>query len=320
MPDPSPTFPDVDLAELGALLRQHLGRAPQSLTPVPTYTDTIVVEARVGDTRVIFKAADPAGSDPSRISLEAWAYGRVRSAGVPSPAVLALDDSSVTFPAPYMIMERVDGEALSKVRLSIDERRSYLRQFGHLVRTLHSIQVPGYGWLDDRRYVSSRDVRGHAGSWHEAIEREVGPAVAYFLDKELIDPAGATHIRSLLTLSAPYLSARPSTSLLHGDLGAEAVFVGQSGIVAVIDWGNAWAGDPLWDLATFDWEGGQEFRWLVEGYEPDVPIADIIDTYLPFYTVFQAVPWAAWCHKRGHLRPLRALKSAVRIARDLIAG
>lgn len=67
----------------------------------------MVIEAQVGDTAVIFKAADPQGLDPSRVGLVEWVCDRVRAAGIPAPAVLALDTSCSLFPTPYFLMEKM---------------------------------------------------------------------------------------------------------------------------------------------------------------------------------------------------------------------
>jgi len=106
------------------------------------------------------------------------------------------------------------------------------------------------------------------------------------------------------------------TTFLHGDIGFNDLFVEGKEVTGLIDWGNRGTDDPIWDLVTFDWEGGRDFQWLLEGYDPDVPVAEIMDERLPLYTVVQPVPWAAWCHERGHKHPLLVLPSVVRIARD----
>lgn len=48
---------------------------------------------------------------------------------------------------------------------------------------------------------------------------------------------------------------------------------------ARIDWSNRWAGDPVWDLVTFDLQGGSDFQRLLEGYEPDVPVAEVMEEH-----------------------------------------
>ena len=129
-PDPEPTFPDVPLSDVRVLLEHYLGRAAIAMRPIPSYTDTIVVEARRGNDTVILKASDPEGLDPSRIVLEAWACEQARTAGVPAPVVLSVDASCSRFPTPYFVMEKVPGQPLEKLALPVEERRAYLHQMG----------------------------------------------------------------------------------------------------------------------------------------------------------------------------------------------
>jgi tRNA A-37 threonylcarbamoyl transferase component Bud32 len=108
-------------------LQRHLGRPAERLALIPTYTDTIVYEAQFPDRSVIFKATDPAGRDPSRIALEAWACGRVRAIGVPAPFVVAVDTSATLFPSPYLIMQKMVGRPLTQLGLPVEQQRPYLQ-------------------------------------------------------------------------------------------------------------------------------------------------------------------------------------------------
>ena len=106
------------------------------------------------------------------------------------------------------------------------------------------------------------------------------------------------------------------TTLLHGDIGFNDLFVEGKEVTGLIDWGNRGTDDPIWDLVTFDWEGGRDFQGQALVHDLGHRHVGIMDERLPLYTVVQPVPWAARCHERGHKRPLRVLTSVVRIARD----
>src|SRR5438270_2787433 len=98
---------------LPGILGPLLGGGVIVLRPVPTYPDSIVYEASSGGRTVVFKAVDPDGRDADAIAAEAWACERAREAGVPAPAVLAVDASRDAFPSSFFVMEKVAGESLA---------------------------------------------------------------------------------------------------------------------------------------------------------------------------------------------------------------
>jgi hypothetical protein len=98
------------------LIRRATGSLPLRLIPTPTVPDTIVYEAELPTSSVIFKAIDPDGRDPDGIGLEAWMCDTVRALGVPAPRVLMVDTSHSNLPTSYFIMEKARGQPLSQLK------------------------------------------------------------------------------------------------------------------------------------------------------------------------------------------------------------
>lgn len=85
----------------------------------------------------------------------------------------------------------------------------------------------------------------------------------------------AVHDEAAAQLRQPHLRAHLASVdqgvLLHGDLMPKHVWNDQGRLAALIDWGDAMAGDPLFDLARFSMAGHDAFRNLLKGYGGSTP-------------------------------------------------
>jgi aminoglycoside phosphotransferase (APT) family kinase protein len=292
---------DVE-ASITAAVRHHLGCQVETLVAVPTYTDTIVYKVQAPDASLIFKAADPLGHDPSRIAMEAWACTRAREAGVPAPRILAVDTTAALFPTSYLLMASMAGQPLQSCGLTSEQQRPYLRQTGRLLRLVHTITLHGYGSLDDGLFLRTGQVHGEAGTWRGAIVKGVEEGLEYHQRHRLLDATTVGTIRRLMLDYDAVLTAETDSRLLHGDLGANHVYVdpARAEVVGLIDFGSRWAGDPVWDLATYEWGGGLPLEYLLEGYAADRAMRQTFPLKFALYCVCQVIPWAKWCHERGY--------------------
>ncbi len=80
-------------------------------------------------------------------------------------------------------------------------------------------------------------------------------------------------LREYLIYQDPNGAAEPSRSvLLHGDLGAEHLLIGDDGrLVGLIDWADACLGDPAYDLKfLWVWQGEDFVRRVLDHYSGNV--------------------------------------------------
>ena len=178
--------------------------------------------------------------------------------GVPVAPVVATDDGGDELGAPFIIMERVDGETIPRRLLRDDEfhraRPVLARQSGAALAAVHRIDPD--------------DVEG----LHEQDQ------VEQF--RQLLDVLGEPH--PAFELGLRWLDARrPSVrrrSVVHGDFRTGNLIVGPEGLRAVLDWELAHLGDPAEDLGWFcvrAWRFGSPHRAggfgpvddLLAGYE-----------------------------------------------------
>ena len=131
--------------------------------------------------------------------------------------------------------------------------RAELAGSGYGVWSAPGFDAPHPTWADFLTAVPSRRDERVEG-WHVGLARESGAA-------RVFDRA----TRAIEAL-APRCGAR--RNLVHGDLLAGNVLVLNRAIAGVLDWGNALAGDPLYDFAWLvfwsPWHPGLDRELLVE--------------------------------------------------------
>lgn len=166
------------------------------------------------------------------------------AAGVPVAPVVATDRGGDELGAPFIVMDRVEGETIPR-RL-----------------------------LRDDAYATARSVlAGQAGAAMAAVHR-IDPDTVEGLHeqdqveqfRQLLDALGEPH--PALELGLRWLGAnRPDgprrRSVVHGDFRTGNLIVGPEGLRAVLDWELAHLGDPVEDLGWFcvrAWRFGSPHR------------------------------------------------------------
>lgn len=148
---------------VASTLRAELGSEPR-LIAIPTFPDTIVYEANADTKAWMFKAMDPSGRDRDGIALEAWAYDQAREVGVPVPRIQVVDTSCSRFPASYFVVEKAKGDSLERLSLAPEALQAALLDLGSHMRTLHEIELHGFGWLDGDSLPLHRRSQGLCGA------------------------------------------------------------------------------------------------------------------------------------------------------------
>jgi aminoglycoside phosphotransferase (APT) family kinase protein len=171
---------------------------------------------------------DPEGA-PRRAGMttEAVLLRAAGAAGVRVPRVYAAGDGDA-LAAPYVIMERIEGETLGRRILrepSLAQARAQLTaQCAQAAARIHAIPVTAVPGLDAQDPVAQyRDVLDSSGEPHPVFE-----------------------------LAFRWLEAhrpRPrEPAVVHGDLRLGNLIVGPDGLRAVLDWELAHLGNPVEDL------------------------------------------------------------------------
>ena len=251
-----------------------------------------------GAVRPLILRRDPPEAPSEGMSDEALAIQAARRAGVPEPEILAYDDDTSALDAPYIVMERLEGETLARRILRDDAfaevRPKLAEQCGEILARIHSIpldEVPGLEHPD-----VLADLRDHIHSFD--------------------DPSPA------LELGLRWLEEhRPPPSaevVVHGDFRNGNLIIGPDGIRAVLDWELVHRGDPMQDLGYLcvrAWRFGADqpvggfgpYEDLFRGYER-VTGRRIDPEVVLWWEVYGTVWWGggcmtqAWRHLSGDER------------------
>ncbi len=189
------------------------------------------------DTGVAVKFFGEHFDGPGQFRSELAAYAVLAGSGLPVPTIVAtgsLAPHQTRWSWPYLIITIVPGTPYSRYRKTATpaQRLGIASGLGRFVRDLHALPLPE---PDHRRFLAMltgrrRDaIRDHR-AWGHLPEK-----LCARLDEFLPDPAELIG---------------PEPVFLHADLHADHVFVEDNGISGVIDFADAYAGDPDYELVT----------------------------------------------------------------------
>jgi aminoglycoside phosphotransferase (APT) family kinase protein len=244
------------------LAGQATGAEVTSVVRVIGGYDNEVYRVALADDREVFVRIRRPGH-PS-FDLELMAMDLARDAGVPVPSVLlvtSVPDGERERSA--MVLEAAAGRSLAEVLpgLSSGDRGQVLAELGQLLRTLHSVAMPGVWRPDDH------------GEWPDPSELRRGFIAERRAERHQLVVAGMTPAEVELTMSL--LGGSPDTPpladfvLCHGDATPDHIFVGPDlSVSGLIDWGMWHGGSPIGELAyVASWAYPQpDLTALLTGY------------------------------------------------------
>lgn len=245
-------------------MAQAIGRAAVSVQQVPGSVSNVdFVVDLVDGTRVVLKTG-PA----TEIAAEAWTCRRLTTLGFPVPTVLATATDGADLGRPHLILSFVDGSA--------SENPGVAYEAGRWFRRLHAEALPGWGPLMPN---TDGSARGRHGSAREAIAAELA-GVPDLVAAGILDRSLAETTTALVWTDDLLEPAHPGV-LLHHDLKPAHLFGQALGeqvrLSSVIDWGDAWVGDPLADLARLSMSGPSVTAAFLDGYDLEAT-GEVLDT------------------------------------------
>lgn len=201
--------------------------------------------------------------------------------GLPVPTIVGAEDG----PPSLLVLDRIDGVPL---RPGVDG--AAWRQAGRVLRRLHDLDWPAAagpsGW-------SGRNWHDHFLWW---VDHERDRLLAdHSLPVTVVDQMHRY-------LSSTFVSmAEPDRHLLHGDCQADHYLVtpGSSRIAAVLDFGDAVLGDPVWDLAILTLGAPDMLGQVLRGYRPEESTERRTHQLLSAYQLIRRLGSARWMREHG---------------------
>jgi aminoglycoside phosphotransferase (APT) family kinase protein len=256
-----------------------------------------------GSRRPLILRRDPPEAPPKGMRTEALSIMAAASAGVPEPEILAHSDDPSALDAPFILMERVEGETVPR-RILRDEQYAAARpklaeQCGEILARIHGIPVADVPGLE-----------------HPDVLEALRETLAQFDDAS---PA--------LELGLRWLEEhRPEPAddvVVHGDFRNGNLIVGPDGIRAVLDWEVVHRGDPMQDLGYLcvrAWRFGGEqpvggfgpYADLFRGYER-VSGRSVDPEVVRWWQLFGTAWWGVGCMRQAW-RHLSGTERSVELA------
>lgn len=223
-------------------LREELGIGPVvGVEPVEQGSFNVVFRAVLADRGLYVRV----NRDREAYPREVGAYRRAAACGMPIPEIVGYLPWSVTIDASILVLGEIEGVSLDDASLTRDARRGVFERAGAILRRLHEAPIGGYGMLTVREGV----LRGASASWRD-----------YWLvdnpwDRNLEDIArdglvsAPVYARVEGAIDAMCAAEFGPARLLHNDYTSGHIFTDGRAVTGVIDFGNALAGDPRYDIA-----------------------------------------------------------------------
>jgi aminoglycoside phosphotransferase (APT) family kinase protein len=273
---------------VAAFVASELGCEATRVVRVDAFATNAVYAVDADGRRFVVKAS----MLHDALRAEAWACARGADAGCATPAILGLgrlgtDDSMSAF-----IMRRVAGGPIVAGHPALPE-------VGVGLRRLHTVRLPGFGWLAEAAWDERGDFSLRHSSWLGFLQGICGDA-RRLADRYVVAAPVAEAAAAAIDAHADALAAVEVGSLCHGDLKAAHILVEAGRLAGVIDWGDAVVGDPLWDIARFALRAdGGAVSLLLAGYDPGRVMVDALAWRVPLYGVLWMLVDAIVAHRLG---------------------
>ncbi len=229
--------------------------------------------------------------------LDAWAGEALFKSGLPALAVPHVDLSRTIVPFDFQILEEGHGRPLDQFNDDEPRMRRLLRKLGRFVAQIHSISLPGYGLLDARPLASrAGSPRGMVNTWAEYILLNLAEHVEHCARAGDLTAAAAGAILAAFEQHGECLNVSGGV-LLHGDLGSHNVLSDGDRVLGLIDWEDAVAGDPVYDVAFWaTFHPPARHASFFSGYRDVRPLPD--DFPIRFWLYFLRIAVAKAVHRR----------------------
>jgi aminoglycoside phosphotransferase (APT) family kinase protein len=280
MPPPTPQAVTTFVAST-------LGCEVTGVGPVDSFATDAVYDVDTNRGRFIVKAS----TSHDALRAEAWACARGAAAGCATPPVIRLGRLGTGMTA--LIMSHVAGQPIAA------GHPAFLKVGADLHR-LHRVRMAGFGWLAQPSWDELGTPSLRHPSWPsflQAICDDTRALTDSYEHAAVVADAAAAAIND----HADTLAGVEVGVLCHGDLKAAHILIDAGRLAGVIDWGDAVAADPWWDIARFAHRSdAASVSLLLQGYRPSDPVTTEERAWcLALYEALWTLVDACFAHGQG---------------------
>lgn len=235
------------------------------------------------------------------MEYEVFIFGLLqRETSVPTPRIFYSDRQHRLVPDDYVLMEKVEGAAIAHhTGLKDPDYRDLYRQIGRILRAMHAVELPAFGYLE---------MSGPVENWptnREFMTEWFRRALANF-NEHGGDPRLGQAIAKRVQSSGAIFNRCDQAALCHNDLHeANAIAARRANgwhLTGIVDVGGAIAADPLFDVARTDYWSTRgnpiKRQALLEGYGVSLSDSDV-KAALGVYEMYHALELRNWFARAG---------------------
>ena len=180
------------------------------------------------------------------MDLEKIFTEKYKKAGVPTNTVLYTDTSRKTVDFDFQIMKLLPGKDLEDDWQGNQEQYDTIsRQLGQIVALQYKVPVDGWG-----RFKPGEKLQGAHGSAHEYLMAYVDYDLEIMAIHGLITKDQKSVIAGFLTAQKTMLDQQNQAYLVHHDIADHNIRYEGDQVLALFDWENAVAYDPISELGS----------------------------------------------------------------------
>lgn len=232
-----------------------------------------------------------------KFKKEKETFALISSVGVSTPNILSIENISTdNRELSFCIEEKAPGESLAILinKSSVNNLSPTLAEVGNNLAKIHDIKAHSYGdLLKPNMYFNWHD---YMLSILESKDEITTTAHLKNVDPKIID-------ESFLVIKHYHeLFSHDSPDLLHGDFCAKHIIIDNGHVSAIIDMGNPKGGDPIYDLAWWNYFCPDKdiLNCLKNGYSEIKKTDDNFDLKITLYKLAFGLDFIRYYYKQNN--------------------
>lgn len=250
--------------QISTIIAYHFGFSPRSYVKLGRNTFHGVFRIQLPDKTVILRM-NTLSKLFTELSLhtDIWIYSSLKKTEIPALRVYAVNTRRNIVPWDYEIIEDAGKHSFFDLTHKKGLELSEFKRLGQYIAKVHTISIQGWGPIG-ADYVRNGRAKGVYPTWRAFITKNLKEHVRILTNAKLITRKEGTLCTSVFPSVFPVCDSR----LVHGDVANHNVFPHGNNIVC-IDWEDALAGDPLYDVAYFStgaYKNPEWYTYFLKGY------------------------------------------------------
>ena len=283
---------DLDTIIFSSILKKHnLGE----LISVKEIATGLINPVYLLNNNLILRIDLEKYENPDKFKREAILYKILPKFKIPTPDLIAFDDTKDLLDTPYMLISYILGENLLQTftKLTPTQQKEISFQLGQIAKQIHSLKPNDIG---------HEDLFSDIDSWAKWTMDDFETQWKLVINTDFLSKVEKDEI-SVLYEKFKKLNLSDKGRLAHGDFSAGNIQINDGKIVGVFDFEFSFIADPFWDLQKLpiSYQLGNNFdqKEFLKGYGGK-HFNDDEKMRFRLYCFMQGV-WAIWATLTQHM-------------------